>query len=314
MIKDIATAIKANLYDRATSPLFVTFAISWVLWNYRLIITLFSSMPVKEKFTYIDAILYASPYATFGIGFCFPLLTAGVFIFAYPYPAKYVFEFWRNRQKELKEVKQKIEDETPLTIEESKQLRRQLFDIQGKHDMQQRQLSDEIDYLKQKLEESQKDTQLSNLSPREESSESHKDISADMNFSSPEKKILDKFDVPPPFPVDEYHINPLPVEIKDDIRTAKPFDREQRTNSYIGLKVQWKGLFYDMSEANDKRKYQVTMTCGGRDTVLANFCIDKNNSHRFKQLNAGTPFWVCGEIEAVNSLNMTTLKDVQIKL
>lgn len=156
MIKDIATAIKANLYDRATSPLFVTFAISWALWNHRLIITLFSSMPVWDKFAYIDDVLYAGPYDTFGVGFCFPLLTAGVFIFAYPYPAKYVFEFWRNKQKELKEAKQKIDDETPLTEEESKKIRRQLFDIQGKHDTQQRQMSEEIDYLKQKLEEAQK--------------------------------------------------------------------------------------------------------------------------------------------------------------
>jgi hypothetical protein len=312
MIEDIVKSIKVNLYDRATSPLFVTFAISWVLWNYRLIVTLFTSMPVKEKFTYIDAVLYASPYATFGVGFCFPLLTAGVFIFVYPYPAKYVFEFWRNRQKELKEVKQKIEDETPLTIEESKQLRRQLFDIQGKHDMQQRQLSEEIVYLKEKLEESQKDTQLPNLSPKEESSESHKDISADMDFSSPGKKILDKFDVPPPFPVEEYHISPLPDEIEDDIGAAKPFDRKHKASSYIGLKVQWKGLFFSVDESHDESKYRVNITTGTGNVVC--FEIDKNSNHELKHLHSKAPLWLCGEIEKIGDMSVIKLKDAQIKL
>ena len=59
MIEDISKSIKANMYERATSPLFGAFAISWAIWNYKTILAILSSMTVKEKVSYIENEIYA---------------------------------------------------------------------------------------------------------------------------------------------------------------------------------------------------------------------------------------------------------------
>ena len=123
-MENILQSIKAHLYDRTTSPLSGAFLISWGIWNYKFIVVLFSSLSVDEKFEYISSVLYVTWLDYSLTGVVFPLITTVFLLFVYPYPSKLVYEFWRNRQKELKEIKQKIEDETPLTIEETREVRR----------------------------------------------------------------------------------------------------------------------------------------------------------------------------------------------
>lgn len=128
MLDEFSKSLKASLYDRMVSPLFGAFLISWCLWNYRFVLVLFSSMKIDKKFTYIDQILYPHqfPYSLYEFFplFVGPLLAAILFIILYPYPAKWVYRYARTRQKELKEIRQKIEDETPLTIEEAQKIRK----------------------------------------------------------------------------------------------------------------------------------------------------------------------------------------------
>ena len=55
-MQDIFISIKAYLYERAASPLTGAFAVSWVVWNYRFFVVLFSdglSTP-SSKFAAID--------------------------------------------------------------------------------------------------------------------------------------------------------------------------------------------------------------------------------------------------------------------
>src|SRR6266851_7214692 len=126
MLNDVITTIKAQLYDRAVSPLFGAFALSWVGWNYRFIAVLLYSIPINEKFNFIDKVLFPDFWTIVTRGIIYPLLTTAFNIYVYPWPAKKVFEYWRNRQKELNEIRQKIEDETPLTKEEARQIRQEV--------------------------------------------------------------------------------------------------------------------------------------------------------------------------------------------
>ena len=55
-MQDTFISIKAYLYERAASPLTGAFAVSWVVWNYRFFVVLFSdglSTP-SSKFAVID--------------------------------------------------------------------------------------------------------------------------------------------------------------------------------------------------------------------------------------------------------------------
>lgn len=123
MFDDLIKTIKAQLYDRIASPLFSSYLISWVGWNYKFLLTLFSGMKVKEKLDFISSVVYPSFNYLLLHGAIYPLITAMLIIFAYPYPAKFTYEFYRRRQVELKEIQQRIDDETPLTREEAKKIR-----------------------------------------------------------------------------------------------------------------------------------------------------------------------------------------------
>lgn len=121
-MNDLIKTLKAQLYDRAVSPLFASFAISWVAFNHRLIVVMISGMPVEKKFAYIDNVLYPG-YQALLPTILYPLLSACALIFLYPIPARIVFKHVRSEQKRLKEIQRAIEDETPITQEEASELR-----------------------------------------------------------------------------------------------------------------------------------------------------------------------------------------------
>lgn len=155
MIEDIIKSVKASLYERSTSPLFGALAISWILWNYRVWLVVFSGMPALDKIGYLQEAMYTDPWekAIFlAIG---PVITAALFLFVYPYPAKWVFRFWRRKQKELRDIRTEIEGDTLLSLEESRRIRGQLIEIQKEYDEQLRKASQDLERTKQQLVERQ---------------------------------------------------------------------------------------------------------------------------------------------------------------
>lgn len=154
MIDDIVKSIRASLYERTSSPLFGAFSISWIVWNHRFFIVLFSSMPAHSKFEYIDQTLYCDPYLRWIWWVIGPLVTAALLLFIYPYPAKWVYQFWRKRRKELLEIRQRIEDESPMTLEEGRRIRRRNVELQTEYELELRRFAEEVDQLKQALVES----------------------------------------------------------------------------------------------------------------------------------------------------------------
>ena len=117
MFDEILKSIKAHLYERSVSPLMGSFIVAWGVWNYKFFLVILSGMPVVDKFEMIEKTLFPTYMQMLLQGTLYPFLTAMVYLFIYPYPAKKVFEFSRNRQKEISDIKRKIEDETLLTPE-----------------------------------------------------------------------------------------------------------------------------------------------------------------------------------------------------
>ena len=155
MLDDLVKSVKAQLYDRVSSPLLASFALSWAAWNYRFILTVIASMPAPDKFSFIDSQIFPTSMDVLLRGGIYPLLTASTLIFLYPIPAKYVYRYWRQCQKELKEVQQKIDDETPLTREEARQLRREALSLSIEYDKVLQDKSAETMRLKQLIDELQ---------------------------------------------------------------------------------------------------------------------------------------------------------------
>lgn len=155
MFDELAKTVKAQLYERVSSPLLGAFTISWVVWNYRFVLLLLSSMPIADKFFYIDNNIFNSPENIFLRGSLYPLLTSLLLIFVYPIPAKFVYGYWRKRQRELKEVQQRIDDETPLTREEARELRQETLKVTLEFEQEIERRLTEIAKLKEVIKELQ---------------------------------------------------------------------------------------------------------------------------------------------------------------
>ncbi len=151
MLDELVKTVRLHLSERLTSPLFGAFAVSWCAWNYRMILVLLSGEPVLGKFALIDGTLYADPSEIYLRGLLYPLLTALAYLFVYPYPAKWVYAFARKRQKEILETRRKIEDETPLTIEDSRKIRQQMASAEQVHHEGLERKEREIERLKNRI-------------------------------------------------------------------------------------------------------------------------------------------------------------------
>ncbi len=148
MVDEIVKSAKAQLSERIASPLIGSFAISWCLWNYKFIVILFSAASVSQTFALIDTIVFSTTWSLILNGALLPAATTFAYIFVYPYPAKFVYEFTRRRQKEINEVRQRIEDETLLTIEESRKIRAEVLQTEKAHQEIVDRLNGEISRLK----------------------------------------------------------------------------------------------------------------------------------------------------------------------
>lgn len=129
MLEQLSKEVKAQLYDRAKSPLFGGFVLAWLGWNFNAVLVLFSELKYAEKISAWKAI-YGDGLSWWGHAALLPLLSSVAFILIYPYPARWMFQYWYSQHKKMKEVQQRIEDETPMTQEEAIALRRTALEEQ----------------------------------------------------------------------------------------------------------------------------------------------------------------------------------------
>ena len=152
MLTEILNSIKATLYDRTSSPLFGSFAVSWAVWNYRVLIVLVGDGTFDEKIKYVDGTLYPTWWHVAGLGVAAPLTTALAYIFLYPWPARRVYEFTATQQKRLRDLRKKIEGDELVSVEEARELRHAHVSMQIDFDRQIKSLQTERDTLRQLLE------------------------------------------------------------------------------------------------------------------------------------------------------------------
>ena len=124
-------------------------------------------------------------------------------------------------------------------------------------------------------------------------------------------ELLENHSIAPPFLVSDYSLKPTSVEILTEIDSSKPFNKEKISSNFVGLKVQWKCLFNGI-QANSDNKFQVR--CAQEELMpMIYFEIDEKNATKFKIANENTPFWLCGEIEGIDSISIQ-LKDVKVNI
>ena len=238
MYDDVFKTIKAQLYDRATSPLLGSFILSWIAWNYRFIMLIVSSMPATEKITYIDNYIFPSYEAMLLRGTLYPLITTLLLIFVYPIPARYVFSHWKEQQRKLKQIQQHIDEETPLTKQDARQIRQDI-------------LKATLDFEKEIEKKSLEISKLKELITELENQKSIDDLGLQNVIERSQLKILNKIaDAPKGITIDDI----IEFTKGDRIRTEFDIGELERTNcisrefsnelNKIVFKVTHRGLAY----------------------------------------------------------------------
>lgn len=127
MISDIKNSIKAKLYDFTYTPFMSSMIIAWIILNHKYLLIYFAGYSLDKKLVLLNG--YDFSASIFGLtvpyvmNVWFPIAFGLFYVFAYPWASKIFYEYTLERTKGLKEIKQKIEDVTPITQEEARQIR-----------------------------------------------------------------------------------------------------------------------------------------------------------------------------------------------
>lgn len=110
-MQDILNSIKVALHDRATSPLFISFTISFLTINYKMVFVLLSHSDIVAAIDYIDDELYRTATTKFLFFAAYPLIATTLYLLAYPWPARWAlrYQLWQKRittevQREMLEL------------------------------------------------------------------------------------------------------------------------------------------------------------------------------------------------------------------
>lgn len=109
-------------------------------------------MEVIEKVNHIDAVIYPEFWCSLLYLLAGPLATALLFLYIYPIPAKHVYKHFREQQKSLKAIKVAVEEETPLSLDEHKKLRRRISEMESTFYEELTKKDAEIDRLRSLIE------------------------------------------------------------------------------------------------------------------------------------------------------------------
>ncbi|EML0316021.1 hypothetical protein V9658_003364 [Vibrio parahaemolyticus] len=122
MFQELSKSVKANLYERVSSPLIGSIAISWIAFNWKgVLYMLLSDAKIEEKIEY-----FSSNYSNVDTNFIYPLVAGGLISVIYPITAFIPFWIWEKIQHAQKQLKQTLSMNQLLSVEQSMQLRNEL--------------------------------------------------------------------------------------------------------------------------------------------------------------------------------------------
>lgn len=144
MFKDILESFRVNWISRISSPLFAALAVSWAVWNHRLLFTLFANQTIPWRFAYIDKVLYPTWEAHVLYHLLLPIVSAIVYLYLFPIPARGVFRHTLKNKVELNNLAKQIEGQRLLTEEDAKALREQMANVEATRAKQEEELKSQL--------------------------------------------------------------------------------------------------------------------------------------------------------------------------
>lgn len=152
MFDDFIRGFREYVSDRFLSPLGSSLTVSWCLWNYKALIVILSGESAIRKIHLLHLVYQDLGYAIahLAVG---PLVTTAFYIYVFPYPSNWVYSYSLRRRKDALRLKREIEDQTVLTQEESRAVRKRFEDMELEHTSATLRLNGRIDSLKDQLKQ-----------------------------------------------------------------------------------------------------------------------------------------------------------------
>jgi hypothetical protein len=152
MLADLLQSTRLSVKERLSSPLLGSFLISWTIWNWKFLVILLSADSVVSTFELARTHSFPDICAVLAFGILLPLASALAYVLLYPYPYRWVLEYSLKQQRLAAQVRQRIEEETPLTVEESRRIRVELVNMDRAHHQAVAELNEEIARLNAALD------------------------------------------------------------------------------------------------------------------------------------------------------------------
>lgn len=139
MVGELWTSIKAYLYDRTSSPLLGAIVAGLFVWNFKIVMLVFSSASYAVKVWEIDHFYSQTFFIAEALGgeswvwsnyvFCvyvMPLVTAIFYIYVFPFFSHKVFEHSYDKQIKLNDKRKTMQGTAILTEEEKEEILNQV--------------------------------------------------------------------------------------------------------------------------------------------------------------------------------------------
>ncbi|MCX6899760.1 MAG: hypothetical protein NT105_13810 [Verrucomicrobia bacterium] len=189
-MKNLLESIRVHIYDRLSSPLFGAFCIAWLAWNHQYLLILCSDEHIVDRLELSRTAIFPDGWSIARRGFIYPFLSGAVFILVYPHVSRLFYGYWLRRQLETKQTRDKIENATLLTLEESRKLRVSMAQAQSKYDEEISRLVETNKALRLEIENRSKEKLISDESLAKPPKENKRETTADRNKSNPAQEAL----------------------------------------------------------------------------------------------------------------------------
>ncbi|HEY6871781.1 MAG TPA: hypothetical protein VI298_03525 [Geobacteraceae bacterium] len=165
MIKDFTDSIKIVLHERLTSPMVGIFALTWLGFNWKIpLILIWGEMPMENRVAHVG-LHYLS---NINNNLYLPLMYSAIIIILYPIVSLIPFYWWSKSSAIKVKIKQKIEGNVLLTIDQSIKLREEYQRLRLYHTKEIEQYTQELENLKNKIETLQGNPAVNNqLTPED---------------------------------------------------------------------------------------------------------------------------------------------------
>ncbi|WP_417619837.1 hypothetical protein [Oceanihabitans sediminis] len=192
MIEEIKKSINSILYERVSSPLFGTFIVSWLIWNWKICYLTFFVDSDKIELNKIDYIIKNFSQIEYLIWY--PIISTIILITIIPFASNgaYWLNLWFSQWKIDK--KKIVEKKQLLTIEQSIQLREQVSDMEKRFDNLLSNKNNEIKQLELTIDELRQSNEKVKSTPTSSKTNEKeiKELALRINQNTELKNALDK--------------------------------------------------------------------------------------------------------------------------